>query len=63
MPKSEPKTEPKTEPKADIKTKYYDGEKVLCYHGKLLYEAKVPYMTLLLLCKLYTLLMVADYRN
>lgn len=45
MPKSEPKSESKSETKPDAKpeskTKYVDGEKVLCYHGKLIYEAKV----------------------
>ena len=45
MPKSEPKSESKAETKSeakpDSKTKYVDGEKVLCYHGKLIYEAKV----------------------
>ena len=45
MPKSEPKSETKVEAKAEAKpeskTKYSDGEKVLCYHGKLIYEAKV----------------------
>ena len=45
MPKSEPKSETKAEAKAEAKpeskTKYSDGEKVLCYHGKLIYEAKV----------------------
>ena len=42
MPKSEPKSaETKPETKPESKTKYIDGEKVLCYHGKLIYEAKV----------------------
>lgn len=53
MPKSEPKSESKSETKLEAKpeakseakpeskTKYGDGEKVLCYHGRLLYEAKV----------------------
>lgn len=45
MPKAEPKSETKAEAKAEAKpeskTKYSDGEKVLCYHGKLIYEAKV----------------------
>ena len=46
MPKSEPKSESnksetKPEAKPESKTKYIDGEKVLCYHGKLIYEAKV----------------------
>lgn len=45
MPKSESKSESKSEAKAEAKpeskTKYTDGEKVLCYHGRLIYEAKV----------------------
>lgn len=39
--KSESKSDAKSEAKPDSKSKYGDGEKVLCYHGKLLYEAKV----------------------
>ena len=39
--KSESKSEAKQEAKPESKTKYTDGEKVLCYHGKLIYEAKV----------------------
>ena len=39
--KSESKSEAKPEAKPESKTKYTDGEKVLCYHGRLIYEAKV----------------------
>ena len=45
MPKAEAKSESKSEAKQEAKPestkKYNDGEKVLCYHGKLIYEAKV----------------------
>ena len=45
MPKAEAKSESKSEVKQEAKPestkKYSDGEKVLCYHGKLIYEAKV----------------------
>ena len=45
MPKAEAKSESKSEAKQEAKPestkKYSDGEKVLCYHGKLIYEAKV----------------------